>query len=377
VLLESVDILLEYVERGARILRLDAVAFLWKEIGTCCIHLPQTHRIVKLLRAVLDQAAPGRLLLTETNVPDAENRSYFGAGDEAQLIYQFSLPPLVLHALYTGSSRYLTEWMMLQQANPPPPGCSVLNFTASHDGIGLRPLEGLVPEDEVALMLEGMRARGGYVSSKTNPDGSESPYELNIALFDAFRDPRVTPDPWHIPAFRVSQILALSLKGIPAIYIHSLTATPNDAQGVERTGRTRSINRRQWDRWELERLLASQESDTARVFRDYLKTLRLRRRHPAFHPDGAQELLLLGYHLFGIARTAPDGSERIVCLFNFTPDLRSVSMDEPFWGTPPGTPWRDLIGDRPAAIERGRLQLPPYAACWLVPCDPRNPCPET
>jgi sucrose phosphorylase len=369
VLLEFVDILLEYVERGARILRLDAIAYLWKEIGTPCIHLPETHRVVKLLRAILDVAAPGRLLLTETNVPNAENRSYFGAGDEAQLIYQFSLPPLVLHGLYTGSSRYLTEWMMEQQADPPPPGCSFLNFTASHDGIGLRPLEGLVPREDVELLLEGMRARGGYVSTKTNPDGTESPYELNIALFDAFRDPRVAQDPWHIPSFRVSQILALTLQGIPAVYIHSLTATPNDTQGVERTGRTRSINRRQWDRGELEQLLASPDSDTSRIFRDYLKILRLRRRHPAFHPDGPQELLLLGYHIFGVARTAPDGSERIVCLFNFTPDPRSVSMDEPFWGTPPGTLWRDLIEDRPAAIERGRLQLPPYAAQWLVPYD--------
>jgi glycosidase len=372
VLLEFVDILLEYAERGARILRLDAVAYLWKEIGTTCIHLPKTHRVVKLLRHVLRRAAPGRLLLTETNVPNAENRSYFGAGDEAHLIYQFSLPPLLLHGLYTGSSRYLTEWMMGVDADPPPSGCSFLNFTASHDGIGLRPLEGLVPREEVEMLLGGMRARGGYVSSKSNPDGSESPYELNISLFDAYRDPHVEQDPWHIPSFRLSQILTLSLQGIPAIYIHSLTATPNDTQGVEHTGHTRSVNRRQWDRGELERLLANPDSDTARVFRDYLRVLRVRRAHPAFHPDGPQKLLLLGFHIFGVLRSAPDGSECVVCLFNFTPELRSVSMDEEFWCTEPGTAWRDLIGDRPVAIERGRLQLPPYAAYWLVPCT--NPC---
>ena len=367
VLMEFVDILLGYVEQGARVIRLDAVAYLWKEIGTPCIHLPQTHGVVKLLRLILEAAAPGALLLTETNVPNAENRSYFGEGDEANLIYEFSLPPLLLHGLFTGSSRYLTEWMMSQQLDPPPPGCSVLNFTASHDGIGLRPLEGLVPPEEVALLLDGMRARGGFVASKSNPDGSKSPYELNISLFDAFRDPRLEHDPWHVPSFRLSQVLALSLRGIPAVYIHSLTATPNDPQGVERTGRTRSINRRQWDRGELERLLANPDSNTAHVFLGYRKILRLRRRHPAFHPDGPQELLLLGYHIFGVAREAPDGSERIICLFNFTPDLRSVSMDEPFWGSEPGTLWRDLIEDRPIPIERGRLQVAPYAALWLVP----------
>lgn len=367
VLLEIIDIMLGYVEHRARILRLDAVAYLWKEIGTSCIHLPETHRVVKLLRLILHAAAPGALLLTETNVPNAENRSYFGDGDEAQLIYEFSLPPLLLHGLFTGSSRYLSEWMMAQQLDPPPPGCSVLNFTASHDGIGLRPLEGLVPAEEVGLLLDGMRARGGFVSYKSNPDGTKSPYELNISLFDAFRDPREERDPCHVPAFRVSQVVALSLKGIPAVYIHSLTATPNDPEGVERTGRTRSINRRQWDRNELERLLADPHSSTARVFRDYRKILRLRRDHPAFHPDGMQELLLLGYHIFGVTREAPDGSERIICLFNFTPEPRSVSMDEPIWGSEPGTHWRDLIEDRSIPIERGRLQLPPYAAFWLVP----------
>lgn len=372
VLLEFVDILLEYVARGARVVRLDAIAYLWKEPGTPCIHLPQTHEVVRLLRTIVDRVAPNTLLLTETNVPNAENRSYFGTagadgrGDEAHLIYQFSLPPLLLHGLHTGSTRYLTEWAMGLAAEAPPRDCTTLNFSASHDGIGLRPLEGLVPEEEVALMLEAMRARGGYISSRRRPDGSEAPYELNISLFDAFRDPGNPHDPWQLPAFRVGQLVTLSMQGIPALYIHSLTATPNDHAGVERTGRTRSINRRSWDRGELERLLADGASATARVFRNLTHALGVRRRHPAFHPDGPQEVLLLGYHLFGVARTAPDASERVLCLFNFTPEERSVSLDERFWDAPPGTPWRDLLTGTRARSERGRLVLPPYAGYWLV-----------
>jgi sucrose phosphorylase len=373
VLLEFVDILLDYLAGGARIIRLDAVAYLWKEIGSPCIHLPQTHTVVKLLRSIMDEVAPNSLLLTETNVPNAENRSYFGDGDEAHLIYQFSLPPLLLHALHTGSSRYLTEWLMGLQTMPPPPGCTYLNFTASHDGIGMRPLEGLVPEEEVAAMLADMRDRGGYISMKTNPDGSESPYELNISLFAAYRDPRLESDPWHVPSFRVSQLVTLSLQGIPAVYIHSLTATPNDVEGVEKTGLTRAINRRRWDRAELEQRLADPSSASGRVFRDYLRALRIRRRHTAFHPDAALELLLLGYHLFGVARTAVDGSERVICLFNFTPDLRSVSMDEDLWRAPPATPWRDLLSGELGRVERGRMLLPAYAALWLIRDAPGSP----
>ena len=171
---------------GTRIIRLDAIAYLCKQVGTSCINLPQTHEVVKLLRDVLDMLAPDILLLTETNVPHAQNISYFGDGDEARMVYQFSLPPLLLHALHTGSSRYLSAWAASLQ--DPPAGCCFLNFSASHDGIGLRPLEGLVPDDMVAAMLNTMRERGGYISTKSNSDGSESPYELNISYFDAFRE---------------------------------------------------------------------------------------------------------------------------------------------------------------------------------------------
>jgi sucrose phosphorylase len=251
--------------------------------------------------------------------------------------------------------------------NTPPRDCTWLNFSASHDGIGLRPLEGLVPDDEVALLLDAMRVRGGYISSRRRPDGGDAPYELNISLFDAFRDPTRPQDPWQLPAFRVGQLVTLSLKGIPALYLHSLTATPNDHAGVERTGRTRSINRRSWDRGELERLLADGSGPAARMLRELRHALAVRRRHRAFHPDAPQELLLLGYHLFGVARTAPEGGGRVVCLFNFTPEERSVSLDEPFWQASPETPWRDLLSGDRARSARGRLLLPPYGAYWLVP----------
>ncbi len=366
VLLEMLDVVLGYVAAGARIIRLDAVAYLWKQEATTCIHLPQTHAGVKLMRDVLRAVAPGCLLLTETNVPDAENRSYFGEGDEAQLIYQFALPPLLLHALHTGCTTYLRAWVKALEASPPPLGCSYLNFTASHDGIGLRPLEGLVPAAELAVLLDGMRARGGYLSTRRKSDGFESPYELNISYFDAFRDPHLARDPWHVPCFLASQIVALSLQGIPALYIHALTATPNDDMGVELTSHTRAVNRRKWDRGELESLLADPCTETGQVFHELVRILRLRRAHPAFHPDGPQHLLDLGPALLGFVREAPDGTERIVCLFNFTPHDHECPLDAltPEPGAPAG--WLDLLSERPLSVQGGRLRLAGYAALWLV-----------
>ncbi|MGD8619819.1 MAG: alpha-amylase family glycosyl hydrolase, partial [Gammaproteobacteria bacterium] len=362
VLLEFVDIMLYYVRRGARMLRLDAVAYLWKEIGTSCIHLPQTHQVIKLLRDVLSLVEPDCLLLTETNVPHAENVSYFGDGDEAQLVYQFSLPPLLLHAIHSGDTQYLNSWARSMQELELPPGCTFVNFTASHDGIGLRPLEGLVPEEAVRGMLEAMRERGGYISTRSGSDGRDIPYELNISYFDAFRKPHGESNALHIPAFLLSQIIALSFRGIPAVYIHSLVATPNDTIGVERTGLTRAVNRRQWDRGELERLMAVADSETGRVFRAYTRILQIRRRQKAFHPDAAQEILDLDNGLFGLRRVSTDGRQTILCLFNCTSQVARVGRSR----LPEDIDdWKELIGTTAVVLEEARLVLPPCAACWF------------
>lgn len=362
VLLEMIDLMLYYVRRGARMVRLDAVGYVWKEIGTSCIHLPQTHQIVKLFRDILGLVEPGALIITETNVPHAENVSYFGQGDEAHLVYQFSLPPLLLHAIFSGTTRYLCAWARDIEAMPLPEGCSFLNFTASHDGVGLRPLEGLVPAAEVETMLEAMRERGGYISTRRKPDGSDSPYELNISWFDAFGSAAEADRQWQVPAFMLSQIVALSLRGIPAVYIHSLVATPNDHIGVERTGLTRAINRRKWDRGELEGLLADTDSTSGRVFSRYRRLLQIRRRQPAFHPDAAQRTLSLKDGLLGVERTAVDNGQRLLAVFNFTRRERRVATTALADDL---AAWTELIGEAAVNFDQGELVLPPYAAFWF------------
>lgn len=362
VLLEFIDILLYYFRRGARMVRLDAVAYLWKKIGTSCIHLPQTHEVIKLFRDVLSIVEPGALIMTETNVPHEENISYFGEGDEAQVIYQFSLPPLLLHAIWSGNTRYLKSWSKSIEDMSIPAGCTFLNFTASHDGIGMRPLEGLVPVEEVAAMLDAMRERGGYISMKRDRDGGESPYELNISHFDAYRDPHPDNSQWHIPAFLLSQIVALSLRGIPAVYLNSLTATPNDYAGVEKTGMTRSINRRKWDRGELETLIANHHSETGRVFRAYKNLLRVRRRQLAFHPEAKQKTIEVGERLFAVKRIAPDGDHVVIALFNFTKETTRLSLHslpDDIRG------WSELIGECKCEYDDDWLTMPPYAAFWF------------
>ncbi|EPC01224.1 alpha-amylase [Litchfieldella anticariensis FP35 = DSM 16096] len=365
VLLEFIGILLYYIEQGARIIRLDAIAYLWKDVGTSCIHLPQTHAVVRLLRAVADFMAPGTLLVTETNVPHRENLSYLGLErldsqqempDEAHLIYQFTLPPLLVHTLTSGEAATLAGWLKSLPALPP--GCSYLNFTASHDGIGVRALEGLLPEHEVETLLELMHRFGGFVSMKANPDGKDSPYEINITYFEALKGTRRGPDPWQVERFLCSQHLMMALQGIPALYLHSLTATLNDHEGIERSGRLRSINRRRWQKEELDELLDSRNTPTREVFLALKRRLAIRRSEPCFHPEAPQRVLDTPDTLLAIERGPLPNGRRLLAIYNVTDKRQPLDLEALSDGS-----WFDLLEDVPWETVK---ELRPYRSLWLV-----------
>lgn len=361
VLLRIVEVLLFYIEKGAEIIRLDAIAYLWKKIGTPCIHLEETHRVVKLFRAVLDEVAPHVLLITETNVPHEENVSYFGNGyDEAQLVYQFSLPPLVLHAFHTGDATRLSAWAA--GLSTPSDETTFFNFLASHDGVGVRPVEGILSPDEIQALVDRTLAHGGYVSYKTNADGSQSVYELNISYFDALSDPQgEEPLDLQVRRFLTSQAIMLSLAGVPGIYVHSLFGSRGDPEAVKRTGHHRAINRAKFRRGPLARELADPASLRHRVFYPYRHLLRVRAAHPAFHPNGPQEVLSLHPAVFALLRTAPDGSERVLCLHNVSGADVEVRL-EPTTLSSIGT-LQDLVGG--GTLGSGRIALEPYQTVWL------------
>ena len=361
-LFEFLDIILYYVSIGCKILRLDAVAFLWKKIGTDCLHLPETHEIIKLIRNFLEVVAPDVVILTETNVPHAENISYFGKGDEAHAVYQFSLPPLLLHGLLRGTSEHLTDWAT--NLAPPPKGCHFLNFTASHDGVGVRPLEGILPHDEILGLADEIRQKGGFVSMRRMEDGSESPYELNSTYFSALSDSE--NEEMGMARFQCSQAVALAMKGIPAVYFHSLCGTPNDLEGYKVTKRNRTVNRKKWAQDELNQLLDDQETLPAQIFSWYSRTLRMRAGCPAFHPEAPQEILNFGSDLFAVRRDSTDGGLSVICLFNFTSEDSKVSDMGLLNSLFPEGKARDLIsGGEIAWGKKDALTLRPYQAVWL------------
>jgi sucrose phosphorylase len=359
VLLEMLDVLLFYVERGAKAIRLDAVGFLWKSAGTCCMHLPQTHAVVKIMRALLDDLAPGTILLTETNVPHAENVSYFGAGDEAHAVYQFSLAPLLLDALLTGDAGPLNQWLL--RLEPPRAGTTFFNLTASHDGIGLRPLEGLLAPDRISSLIHCVQQRGGLMSTRRGPDGTDLPYELNVSYFSALGSPEGLPAARHARRFLTSQGVMLALRGLPGIYFHSLVGTPNHTDGVKHTGQNRTINRRRFDLRELRGILSAESSAQRKVFDGYRQMLAVRIAQPAFHPDAAQTVIDTGHKsVIAFERTSQAHDQRIVVLANVASE--AVRVDSSHFCRPAVT--SDLLSRR--QISRKHIELEPYGLAWLV-----------
>ncbi|MBC8074667.1 MAG: sugar phosphorylase [Chloroflexales bacterium] len=367
VLLDMTAVLLHYVDQGAQLIRMDAIAYLWKEIGTRCIHLPQTHEVVQLWRTVLDATAPRTLIVSETNVPHAENISYFGDGtNEAQLVYQFPLAPLTLHAFHTQNASYLTQWAAGLQ--PPSDSTTFFNFLASHDGIGVRPAEGILPLAEVQKLAELATAHGGNVSYKDNPDGTRSPYELNINYFDALSDPAAgEPLAAQVSRFMAAQAILLSLQGVPGIYVHSLFGSRNWRAGVEETGRFRTINRQKWDRAAFEAELDEAGGLRQQVFGRYRDLLKARTAEAAFHPNGAQRVLDLHPALLAFVRSAPAGTNHVLCVHNASGS--AVQLDADLAATfAPGAALTDLVGGGSYIVgDEGRLRVdvPPHGVLWL------------
>jgi glycosidase len=324
VLLDIFDILLMYAQKGAQFIRLDAIAYLWKEIGTSCIHLPQTHAIIQLLRLVLDEVTPHVQIVTETNVPHEDNISYFGNGEnEAQVVYNFALPPLVLHTFNTGDASVLTKWA--SSLNLPSNRTTFLNFLASHDGIGLNPVRGLLTDTDIDRLVVNTLAHGGLISYKQNPDGTLSPYEMNINYFDALSNPTSDePLDFQVRRFMAAQAIMLSLRGIPGIYFHSLFGSRNWNEGVKKTRRNRTINRQKLDIELLENDLNDPLSLRSQVFTRYNQLLLRRSSSAAFHPHGGQKILDLGPDVFAVLRSSRDCKQKVLCLQNVTPRSKSA-----------------------------------------------------
>ncbi len=357
---EFIRIIRLYLDCGVRIFRLDAVAFLWKELGTRCINLHETHALVRLLRLLLEAAEPDSVVVTETNIPNQENLSYFGNANEAHWIYNFSLPPLLLYTLMAGDCTYLKRWMMSMP--PAQLGTAYFNFLASHDGIGLRPTEGLLTEREIDSLVAMMENFGGRVSYRSLPSGESRPYEINISLIDAMRGTFAGVDDYAEDRFLCAHALMFALEGVPGVYIHSFLATENDYEGVERDGENRAINRHKWRYDALVGELAA-DSRHARILSRLSRLLNIRREQPAFHPNATQFTLHLGDQLFGFWRQSIQRDQSIFAIANISSQPQRLDLSQ--INLIAAENWIDLISGDAFPDHLQSLTLDPYQTLWI------------
>ena len=361
VLLFFIKLIYLYLDQGINVFRLDAVAFLWKEKGTNCLNLPQTHEVVKLIRTILDNYNHNTLLITETNLPNLENLSYFGNGDEANAIYNFTLPPLLLWTLLMGDSTALRKWSMSMP--PAKEHTTYFNFIASHDGIGLRPTENILTDQERDTLIEIVKEFGGVISNRKKPDGTETVYELNIALLDAMRGTFKGIDHMQVERFIACHAIMLSLEGIPAFYIHSVLGTTNDYELMKKNSQNRSINRKSWDINEIKNKLLDDKSINNQVYKSIINLIKIRKKQPAFHPNAIQFTFNLGKNFFGIWRQSLDKKQSIFSVTNVTNifqylDLTELNLIE-------SEKWWELINNNEITNIKSIIALKAYQTVWI------------
>jgi sucrose phosphorylase len=366
VLLKMIEILLFYVAKGADLIRLDAVTYLWDELGTSGVHLSQTHTIVKLFRDVLNAVAPHVGLITETNVPHDDNIKYFGDGmDEAQMVYNFALPPLVLHSFQTGNTRKLSEWARnLPKVSD---SATFFNFLDSHDGIGITAVKNILTTEEIEMMALQVIENGGFISYRSETDGGQSPYELNITWYSAINSPnKKENDEIQVKRYLASRAIALVLRGVPGVYIHGLLGSKNDAEAVIEEEQTRSINRKTLSKRELIRALLDPVTTTYQVSYKLANLIMRRSRQKAFHPNAFQEIIDTGDCFFTVFRSSINGTEHILSIINVTNknqmfELHQNKLPDSF------KKWKDIIHHQElnTSDDLIRIELKSYDIIWL------------
>jgi glycosidase len=370
VLIKVLEILLMYVRHGASIIRLDAVTYIWAEPGTRCVHLDQTHEIVKLFRDILDLVAPGTAIITETNVPHDENISYFGNGtDEAQMVYNFALPPLVLHTMYTQNTEVISAWA--ETLDTGSNQTTFFNFLDSHDGVGLMAVKDILTPEQIDFIIDNATQHGGYISYKTGDDGKDIPYEINITWFSAINNTTNENNSdiaYQVKKFVASRSIALVLQGVPGIYLHSLIGTENDNEAVLVTKSKRDINRTVIDEQEISFALGDGLSKISRINREFGRLIDIRTKHKAFHPNSTQQVLKNSKNIFTVYRTAIDNSEHVLTMVNVSDQVAHIEIHlSQIESTE--EEWTDIVNEMEYMSEDNTLFLTfqPYDVVWIMP----------
>ena len=358
VLLRFIKIMLNLIKNGVTIFRLDAIAYLWKESGTKCINLKQTHEIVKVLRIVSNSLNIKTIIVTETNLPEKENLSYFGNNDESNWIYNFTLPPLLIYSLLFENGSYLNAWSKkLPQTKK---GNSYLNFIASHDGIGMRPLEGIINNQSIKKLLLRLKKNGSKFSYRKVNNNKKKVYESNITVFDALKvSDKDKKGLYNFQRYMAAHAIMFSFEGVPAIYFNSLFGKSNDEARYVITGNNRDVNRFKWNELNILKKIKSNSSKEYYIFETLKYLLKIRKNQKAFHPNAHRTNINLGNNFFCIKRVSLDKKQTILCITNLTSKLQNAKINKKY------NKFKNLIDSNVKTKILNSINLKPFETIWL------------
>ena len=358
VLIQFIKIMIHLINNGVTIFRLDAIAYLWKENGTKCINLKQTHEIIKLLRNIIDLLNVQTTIITETNLPEKENLSYFGNNDEANWIYNFSLPPLLIHAFLFENSSFLNKWSK-NLPNTKNENC-YLNFIASHDGIGIRPTEGLLNKKTLNSFLKRLKKNGSKFSYRKVQNKVKKVYEANITVFDALKKSDYDPQgEFYLERYVSAHAIMISFEGIPAIYFNSMFGTSNDEAKFIITGNNRDVNRYRWNLKNISNKLKVNNTKQSIFYNKLCNLLNIRRNQKAFHPNAQRLNLNFGSKIYGFKRISKDKKQTIICITNLSSKPQKTKIDKNSGKI------RNLLGSKINIENKKFLVLKPFETVWL------------
>ena len=358
VLLRFIKIMINLVNHGVTIFRLDAIAYLWKESGTKCINLKQTHEIIKLFRLICSLLNVKTILVTETNLPEKENLSYFGKKDEANWIYNFSLSPLLIHAFLFENSTYLCRWS--KQLPSTKLGNNYLNFIASHDGIGMRPAEGILNKKSIRDLLTRLKKNGSKFSYRKIKGKSKKVYEANITVFNALKKSNIDKEgKFYFERYISAHAIMISFEGVPAVYFNSLFGTSNDEAKYIITGNNRDINRYRWNQKHILNQLKNSKSKQSIFYKSLTNLLSIRTKQKAFHPNASRTTLNMGSKIFCFQRKSIDKKQSIICLTNLSSKAQYLTLNKKLRS------WKNLINQKLYILPNKRLKLEPFQTVWL------------
>lgn len=362
VFVESVKILLFYVEQSAKLVRLDAIGYIWKKIGSSSLHEPECHKILEALGSVLRIAAPEVITISEVNEPQVNAFTYIGNKEhpEADLAYQFSHFPLAVHAVLTEQSNFYQEWLKTISVFGAHQFTTVLG---SHDGIGMKPARGLLPEEELERLCKILvEEHQGKPNFAVLPGGKKIIYEVCATPWCIINNPHTNENfDTQLQRYLAVTAMGLCIPGIPAIYWNGLFGMKNylPEGGLDEN---RTVNREIFDYIALKDLLDNETSEIHRCFQAVKYLLATRAKEQAFHPhtkltpvvnDSSQVVsCLLDY--------AAENSQ-ILAVTNVAKQQCKITLDSK--DLPTNTSWIDLLSGNQYTIPN--IELNAYQVCWL------------